>query len=216
MPPLARTLNRLAAHAQANSRASKWRLYGRLFPPVAGERVLDVGVSSMDDLPGENYFLSRYPYRNQLTAVGIDDLSGLAERYPGVAFVQADGRKLPFPDQTFDVVHSNAVIEHVGPREEQLAFVAELTRVGKAVFITTPNRWFPLETHAKLPFLHWLPRRAIEWIARKLSKPDLTWWLLSARGLVRLVPHGLEPSLYKTRYAGWPLTLVLVCRRSGD
>ena len=29
-----------------------------------------------------------------------------------------------------------------------------------SVFVTTPNRWFPLEVHTLLPFVHWLPGRA--------------------------------------------------------
>jgi len=146
-------LSTAALQYQAGSRSSKWELYRRSFPPRRGERVLDLGVSALDDLPGENYFVRRYPYPDQLTAVGIDDLSELQERYPEVTFVRADGRRLPFAEGSFDVVHSNAVIEHVGEHEDQEQFVAELVRVGRAGFVTTPNRWFPIETHCKLPVL---------------------------------------------------------------
>ena len=34
------------------------------------------------------------------------------------------------------------------------------------VFVTTPNRWFPLEVHSLLPFAHWLPRRRATGSAR--------------------------------------------------
>ena len=30
------------------------------------------------------------------------------------------------------------------------------------MFVTTPNRWFPLEVHTLLPFVHWLPAGARE------------------------------------------------------
>jgi hypothetical protein len=40
--------------------------------------------------------------------------------------------------------------------------VGELCRVAPQVFLSTPNRWFPLETHTLLPFIHWLPRRAAD------------------------------------------------------
>jgi hypothetical protein len=96
-----------------------------------------------------NYFLGRYPYLDQLTAVGLDDLSELELRYPDVTFVRADGRELPFPDRSFDVVHSNAVVEHVGAREEQQRFLAELVRVSRSGFVTTPNRWFPIQTYCR-------------------------------------------------------------------
>ena len=61
------------------------------------------------------------------------------------------------PDGAFDVVYSNAVIEHVGGRERQRRFVREALRVGRRVFLTTPNRWFPVEVHTRLPLVHWLP-----------------------------------------------------------
>src|SRR3954466_2672152 len=108
------------------NRSRKWELYGQEFPPHPNERVLDVGVSRMTTLSGENYFLNRYPYPHQLTGIGISDLAGLSFHYPGVTFIQADGRHLPFADGSFDVVHSNAVVEHVGAYQDQTRFVAEL------------------------------------------------------------------------------------------
>ena len=65
--------------------------------------------------------------------------------------------RCPFDDGSFDVVFSNAVIEHVGDRERQGQLVREALRVGRRVFLTTPNRWFPVEVHTRLPFVHWLP-----------------------------------------------------------
>ena len=41
----------------------------------------------------------------------------------------------------------------------QRTFVAEALRVGGRVFLTTPNRWFPIEVHTRLPLVHWLPER---------------------------------------------------------
>ena len=49
------------------------------------------------------------------------------------------------------------MIEHVGGREQQRRFVEESLRVARRAFITTPNRWFPVEVHTRLPLVHWLP-----------------------------------------------------------
>jgi len=35
--------------------------------------------------------------------------------------------------------------------------VAELSRVAKTVFLTAPNRWFPIEHHTALPLAHYHP-----------------------------------------------------------
>lgn len=70
-------------------------------------------------------------------------------------FVRADGCNLPLPDGYTDMVLANAVIEHVGSLSDQARFVAEQTRVGKSWVITTPNRWFPIESHTSVIFLHW-------------------------------------------------------------
>ena len=68
---------------------------------------------------------------------------------------------------SFDIVHSNATIEHVGSYKNQLSFVKECVRISKKyVFIQTPNRFFPIDFHTFLPFIHWLPKS----IHRKILK----------------------------------------------
>ena len=58
-----------------------------------------------------------------------------------------------------DLVISNATIEHVGGSLKQKKMIENIIKLTKKVFvITTPNRFFPIELHTKLPFLHWLPK----------------------------------------------------------
>jgi ubiquinone/menaquinone biosynthesis C-methylase UbiE len=140
--------------------------------------------------------------------------------YPGLRFVFADGRHLAFADQEFDYVHSSAVLEHVGSRQKQAAFLREAWRVArKGIFITTPNRWFPIEFHTVMPFVHWLPpdlfrsfcrRRGLEFFA---SEDNLN--LLSASQLRQVATEaGLENVKVKSvTLAGWPSNLLLSARR---
>ena len=95
----------------------------------------------------------------------MEDASFLAQEYPGLKYVRSDGLALPFPDKSFDLVVSFAVIEHVGSRVQQKAFVMELYRVGKTCCITTPNRWYPLEFHTAVPLIHWLPPLLVSSVA---------------------------------------------------
>lgn len=67
---------------------------------------------------------------------------------------------MPFKDNKFDICYSSATIEHVGSKKEQILFLKELLKVTKNyVFITTPNRYFPIDFHTKLPLIHWLPKK---------------------------------------------------------
>ena len=101
-----------------------------------------------------------YPWPERITAVGHTELDRFAAAFPQVRAVRADGRELPFADGAFDLGFSNAVVEHVaGGRDGQRRFVHELCRVARRVFVTTPNRWFPLEVHTLLPFVALAARR---------------------------------------------------------
>ena len=80
-------------------------------------------------------------------------------------------RPLPFADKAFDIAVSNAVLEHVGSRPHQAAFVRELCRVAKTVFISVPNRYFPVEHHTAIPLLHFWTR-SFELACRWLGKAE--------------------------------------------
>jgi SAM-dependent methyltransferase len=179
------------------SRRRKLALFLREIRPTAATTVLDVGADEVGfGSPGgqsgcttHNFLERLYPWPERITAVGLHDGAGFRASHPGIVYVQADGCDLPFEDGAFDVCFSNAVIEHVGGRERQEAFVREAVRVSRRVFLTTPNRWFPLDVHTRLPLVHWLPEplagRAYD-LARKPWARDNR--LLGPAGLRALFP----------------------------
>jgi SAM-dependent methyltransferase len=156
-------LRRVASHVSLRSRERKLELLFELLAPGPDTSVLDVGVTDAPFGGGssDNFLEALYPWPERITAVGNTELDMFAAAFPRVRAVRADGRDLPFGDGEFDVGFSNAVVEHVaGGREGQRRFVHELCRVARRVFVTTPNRWFPVEVHTLLPFVHWLPAPA--------------------------------------------------------
>jgi hypothetical protein len=67
--------------------------------------------------------------------------------------------------------------------------VSEALRVGRRVFITTPNRRFPVEVHTRLPLVHWLPDALAHRAYRAAGKEFATEVrLLTRRSLVALFP----------------------------
>jgi SAM-dependent methyltransferase len=127
-------------------------------------------VTSDQSYENSNYFEALYPWKHRITAAGLDDAKFLETQYPGVRFVAADATALPFPAGHFDLVHSSAVLEHVGSRARQRQMLAECLRVARrGICLTTPNRWFPVEFHTMLPLLHWLPPDTYRRLLRKLG-----------------------------------------------
>ena len=79
-------------------------------------------------------------------AVGLDlhaRFSGPGRRLAGergvasAAFVQGDGTRLPFRDQSFDLVFSHSVIEHVSSASAYLAECRRVLRRGGVLYLST-------------------------------------------------------------------------------
>ena len=94
----------------------------------------------------------------------------LTIRYPGFTAIVGDARDLSqFKDKAFDIVFSNSVIEHVGSYTDQQLMAQELRRVGKRIYVQTPNFYFFIEPHFLFPFFHWLPVVARVFLVRNFS-----------------------------------------------
>lgn len=210
----------LVSRVSLAARRQMFRVFLESFNPGLSTSVLDVGVTSDTSSPESNYFEQMYPYPHKIVCVGTEDGSHLTARYPGLQYRSVTaGQPLPFRDQEFDIVFSNAVLEHVGGSEAQRAFIRELCRVAKAFYITTPNRWFPVEHHTGLPFLHHLPTPMFRALIRRTR---FRYWsdekhlnLLGSGQLARLFPPDINPTIRKIRLAGLTSNLVALGRIPG-
>jgi len=135
-------------------------------------------------------------------------------------FQYANALALPFADNSIDYVHSSAVWEHVGCVENQRKMLFECLRVAdKGVFLTTPNRWFPVEFHSQLPLVHWLPKKMFRWVLRRTKYFELAdeavLNLLSAGEIKTLSgkPAGWDIRLQYTYVLGWPSNIILTAKR---
>ena len=151
------------------NRKRKYTHFLNEIKPLKEDSILDVGFANVEYSDVDNFLEREYPYKGKITALGIDQGSIFKEKYPEVEVVLYDGNIFPFSDDAFDIGWSNAVIEHVGNREKQIFFVKELLRTCKNVYFTTPNRFFPVELHTRVLFLHWLPKSLFDKILKLIA-----------------------------------------------
>ena len=214
---LGHPLAALRSHYGLKARLRMFELFMSKFSPNAYARVLDLGVTPDDSLPESNFFERLYPYPRNLTAASIEDAALIEQRYPGVTFVRIESDALPFPDDHFDLLFCSAVVEHVGDRGRQRRFIQEALRVSKGFFFSTPNRYFPVEFHTLLPFLHWLPQPAHQRVLRAMGKE---FWarienlnLLTPGSLGGLFPPCSDLTVRSLRLFGWPSNVIAYGRK---
>lgn len=123
-------------------------------PGDAPRRLLEVGTGA----GGIAHYFGKAGAMNwDVDAVDVRDTRLCTDGY---RFTVVEGVELPYPDDSFDVVVSNHVIEHVGDDDAQARHLAELARVLRpdgVGYLAVPSRWMLVEPHFKLPLLSWLP-----------------------------------------------------------
>ena len=108
--------------------------------------------------------------------------------YPTITTIVGDARDMhQLRDKQFEVVFSNAVIEHVGAFEQQRRMAEEVQRVGKRYIVQTPNRYFPIEPHVLIPFFQFFPLKLKVFTAT--HSPNWGWKAshLGELGTIRLM-----------------------------
>ena len=129
--------------------------------------ILDIGTTpSLDE--EQNVILTKTINNKNITCISNQDCQILSQKYPHInEFVIGNAVKMNFKNDAFDIVHTNATIEHVGSYQNQISLIRETVRVSKKyVFIQTPNRFYPIDFHTTLPLIHYLPKK----IHRKILK----------------------------------------------
>jgi ubiquinone/menaquinone biosynthesis C-methylase UbiE len=141
------------------SRKRKIEFFHKIFKPDEQTKLLDVGAEINPNGERGLQLIDQYPWKEKISAINISPrhISSIRQLYPEIETVVGDACALPWPDDHFDIVYSNAVIEHLGSFEQQKRMAAEIMRVGKRWFVCTPNRWYPFEFHLRLPLVTWLP-----------------------------------------------------------
>lgn len=129
--------------------------------------------------------------------------------------VTAAGEYLPLPDDTFDMILSHEVLEHV--RDDVLALreMARVLRPGGRILLFVPNRGYPVETHGiywqgryhfgNIPLVNYLPRRLRDRLAphvRVYSARDLE--VLFTGLPLRAVERTIIFGAYDNIIARWP------------
>lgn len=163
----------LFAKLSCISRKHKLELFYKVMKPTVQTKILDVGaeINPNSDSNRGLQFIDSYRWKNKLTAINTSakHIELIKQHYPEVEVVVGDALALPWPDKHFDIVYSNAVIEHVGDFAKQKQMATEIMRVSKRWFVTTPNRWYPFEFHLRLPIVTWLPGHSYLWLGRLIS-----------------------------------------------
>lgn len=184
--------------------------------PTSKHTVLDVGITD-SNWRFSNFFEMWYPYPEKITALSINVPTEFHKAYPNIRVVIGDGRKLPFNDNEFDFSFSNAVIEHVGCLKQQECFVKEMVRVSRWTMIITPDRFFPVDFHTLIPFMHWFPRLVYAPIYRLLGK---NFWakeqnlnLLSYSKFRQLFTDNINVTIYRQRFMGISSQLIAVVEK---
>jgi 2-polyprenyl-3-methyl-5-hydroxy-6-metoxy-1,4-benzoquinol methylase len=152
------------------------------FTAIEGKRILDSGCGSAGLM-----ISLRQAGAGDLVGIELDsEIARLAalrtNREPGMRIIRDDAALLSLEPESFDIIMSIHVIEHVDDHEGYVQTQARLLRPGGVMLLACPNRFWPMEAHSQLPFIHYLPRRTAKALGRAMERTRFLPQVLRDRG----------------------------------
>ncbi|MBS9523464.1 class I SAM-dependent methyltransferase [Litoribacter alkaliphilus] len=191
-------------------REERFRFFEKLveekFPENQKIRVLDVGGT-------QAYWEGKSILKKRNLEITVLNLIEFPVNLPNFRALAGDATHMPeFGDNSFDLVFSNSVIEHLYSWENQVKMAKEISRVGKSYFVQTPNRNFVIEPHYALPLFQFVPKGLAFNILTKTKLSRFNRWepsmarqyldeirLLSIQEMKTLFPDG---EVYLEKFLG--------------
>jgi len=191
-------------------RQRRFRFFESCFRETFGNqekiKILDVGGT-------ESFWANHTFIQPERISITLLNLEKETTRLPHIQSLAGNATDLSqFGDQSFDLVFSNSVIEHLYTFTNQEKMAREIRRVGKNYFVQTPNKYFFLEPHYALPFFQFFPTSLAFFILTRTKFSRMQKWdpafakgyleeirLLSLEEMKRLFP---ESGIYFEKVLG--------------
>lgn len=138
-----------------NAKAAKIEYVLKPYVSLHSARLLDFGCGSGAIA---SYFGNPSGPCCEVDAVDVVDVREQLQFY---RFSRLEvNNSVPVEGGSFNIILSNHVLEHVGERSAQVAYLKEIRRLlapSGVGYLALPNRWMLVEPHYRIPFLSWLP-----------------------------------------------------------
>lgn len=136
----------------------------------------DLSGRILDNGTGLGTYLAAFaPYSDRRFGLEVELERAQVAQTRATGVVLGVGEALPFPDNSFDLVFSNEVIEHVQDDARYAREMVRVVRPGARIIIFAPNRWYPVEQHGifwrgeykfgNIPLVNYLPIALRDWLA---------------------------------------------------
>jgi len=104
-----------------------------------------------------------------------------------VAVVNADAHYLPFKPESFDIVLSLSLMEHLEDPAGHVEDLRNIVKRGGWLILQLPNLRYFFEIHSKVPFLFLLPQKIQRLVFRKSEYPYVVNMNLTIKGALKLL-----------------------------
>jgi hypothetical protein len=123
------------------------------------KELLDIGTTNDSDLKSSNIFCNMLEVVPIHKSISDQIIKNKRFKICTNKSITSNFTKKEISKLKADLVISSATIEHVGSLKNQIKKVNNMIKLSrKYIVITTPNRFFPIEVHTKLPLIHWFPK----------------------------------------------------------
>ena len=120
---------------------------------------LDIGTTEDESLKSSNFFVKQFNYISIKKSISDQNITNKKFTKVLKKSITSNFEENEIDLFRSDLVISSATIEHVGSFENQKKMMENIMKLSDRYFlITTPYRFFPIDFHTKLPFLHMLPK----------------------------------------------------------